>query len=74
MVVLNVEPGQRVRVVNIEGGRQRGRRLMEMGIVPGAEILLVSRHPFKGPLVIKIGNSVLALGRNLAAGIEVEEL
>lgn len=74
MVVLNVEPGQRVRVVNIEGGRHRGRRLMEMGIVPGAEILLVSRHPFKGPLVIKIGNSVLALGRNLAAGIEVEEL
>ena len=74
MVMINVIPGQKVRILSVLNGRRRARRLYDLGIVPGVEIELVSRHPFKGPLIIKLGNTTLALGRSIAACIEVEDL
>jgi ferrous iron transport protein A len=74
MVMLNVDPGRKVRVTRIAGGERRTRKLFEVGIVPGAELELISRHPFKGPLLLKLGNAVLALGRDMAKNIEVEEI
>ena len=74
MVMVNVEPGQKVRVVQILNGKQRARKLFDLGIIPGAEVEMISRHPFRGPLVLKVGNTTLALGRNIAAAIEVTEI
>ena len=43
-----------------------------MGLVPGARVKLVSRHPFKGPLVLQIANTQIALGRKMANSVEIE--
>ena len=71
MNILNLEVGQRARVINIEG-RKAERRLYEIGIMPGIELQLITRHPFKGPLVFKIGSASIALGRSIAAKIMVK--
>lgn len=71
MNIAQFKIGQKLKVVKIEG-RGSERRLFEMGIMPGAELLLLARHPFQGPLVIKVGNADVALGRSIADKVKVE--
>jgi len=68
----NLEIGQKVKVLKIEGGRGAEKRLFEIGIMAGAELQLITRHPFQGPLVIKVGNANVALGRSIANKVKVE--
>ena len=71
MNIAQSEIGQKLKVLTIEG-RGAERRLFEMGIMPGAELQLIARHPFQGPLVIKVGNADIALGRSVANKVMVE--
>ena len=69
MNIAEFEIGQRLKVLKIDGAE---RRLFEMGIMPGTELQLMARHPFKGPLVIRVGNADVALGRTIANKVKVE--
>jgi DtxR family Mn-dependent transcriptional regulator len=46
----------------------------ELAIIPGAEIVIVSRAPYEGPISLKISGHVLAIGPSLAAQVLVEPL
>ncbi|ABI67989.1 putative Fe2+ transport protein [Syntrophomonas wolfei subsp. wolfei str. Goettingen G311] len=72
MTINDMKPGQSARILKLNRGLQAGRRLFEMGLVPGARVKLVSRHPFKGPLVLQIANTQIALGRKMANSVEIE--
>jgi Fe2+ transport system protein FeoA len=56
-------------------GRRRGlrfvKRLMDLGLTPGTEVLVVKSAPFHGPLEISVKGSRLALGRGMAERIFV---
>jgi ferrous iron transport protein A len=71
MNINNLEIGQKVKVLNIDG-KGAEKRLFEIGIMAGAELQLITRHPFQGPLVIKVGNANVALGRAIANKVKVE--
>jgi DtxR family Mn-dependent transcriptional regulator len=47
------------------------KRLMDMGLTPGTEVLVVKSAPFHGPLEISVRGSRLALGRGMAKRIFV---
>ncbi|MBO8159100.1 FeoA family protein [Thermosyntropha sp.] len=74
MTVNEMTPGQKAKVKTIKKGVQGQRKLFEMGLVPGTELKLISRHPFNGPVVLEIGRTRLALGRGMADAVEVELL
>lgn len=63
---------QRGRVSEISGGSALANRMMSMGVYPGREITKLSHFAMKGPVAIKVGRSVLALGHGMAAKILVE--
>jgi DtxR family transcriptional regulator, Mn-dependent transcriptional regulator len=48
------------------------RYLGERGIAPGADYEVVDRQPFDGPLFVRFGKQVHALGGTLAAAMRVE--
>lgn len=73
MLMSNLKPGKKVRILEIKG-TDIERRLYGLGIINGSNLELVSIHPFKGPLVFKVGNTILAVGREIAKSVEVEEL
>jgi ferrous iron transport protein A len=64
------------------GGRRRGvgrrgnwcRRFSNMGIREGVIIRKITVHPFAGPVIVKVGNCEIAVGRGMASAILVEEL
>lgn len=51
--------------------RRFERRLMDMGLTPGAPIIVVKSAPFHGPIEVLIRGSRLALGRRMAHRILV---
>ena len=47
------------------------QKLYEFGIVPGATVYVIKAAPFKGPLYVKVEDSLLAIRRSEAAFILV---
>jgi DtxR family Mn-dependent transcriptional regulator len=47
------------------------RYLSDRGIAPGAELEVIDRQPFGGPLFVRIGDSVHALGGELTRAMRV---
>ena len=62
----------KVRVIDISAGKVMQRRLMGMGIYPGRVIIKLSQFMLKGPVAVKTGRSIIALGYGAANQILVE--
>ena len=43
-----------------------------MGIIEGKNISIVTLHPFKGPVVVRLDGKMITLGRGFASRIVVE--
>jgi Fe2+ transport system protein FeoA len=65
---------QRTRVVFIEGGQGVGAHLNTLGIHVGDCLEVVERAPFRGPVLVQINGTRLALGRGVARRVRVEEI
>ncbi len=59
-------------VKKISAGGDMGRRIREMGLVPGTMIQIQGRAPLKDPVAIKIRDFVLTLRNNEADSILME--
>ncbi len=70
--LIHLKPGHKGRVSEILGGVGLQNRLMSMGLYAGKEITKLSYIGLRGPVVIKVGRSVLALGHGMASKIIVE--
>ncbi len=64
--------GHAARVTRVDGPRAFRRRLLEMGLVPGTEVRLVTIAPLGDPLRIEIRGGQWSIRRNEAAQIAVE--
>ncbi len=63
--------GARARVLAVNGEGAVTRRLMEMGVIPGAPVRIVKCAPLGDPLEVRVRNYHLALRRNEAQNISV---
>jgi ferrous iron transport protein A len=63
--------GQAGRVARVDGARAFRRRLLEMGLVPGAEVRVVTIAPLGDPLRIEIRGGQWSIRRSEAAQIEI---
>jgi len=63
--------GPSARVFSVNGSVAVARRLMEMGLVPGAHVRVVRNAPLGDPIQICVGGCHLALRRVDAHAITV---
>jgi ferrous iron transport protein A len=63
--------GTPARVLAVRGEGPVARRLMEMGVVPGAPVRVVKVAPLGDPLEVRVRNYNLALRRSEAQTISV---
>ncbi|MCA1636309.1 MAG: ferrous iron transport protein A [Acidobacteria bacterium] len=63
--------GAHARVFSVGGSGAVARRLMEMGVVPGAPVCVVKCAPLGDPLEVRVRDYHLALRRNEAQMISV---
>ena len=70
--LVKLKAKQKGSVVEIMGGREADNKFMSLGIYKGREITKLSQFALDGPIAIKVGRSVLALGHGMANKIIVE--
>jgi ferrous iron transport protein A len=66
--------GSTAKIVRVDGPRAFRRRLLEMGLVPGVEVRVVTIAPFGDPLRIEVRGGQWSLRRAEAAQIEVDPI
>src|SRR6476620_2320494 len=64
--------GRTAKVTGVEGPRAFRRRLLEMGLVPGVEVRVVTIAPLGDPLQIEVRGGQWSIRRAEAKQIEVE--
>lgn len=66
-----VRSGEQVRIHRIRGGHNLVSRLACLGFTPGARLRVVQNFG-RGPIIVNLRDTRVALGRGEAAKIEVE--
>ena len=59
-------------IAAVKVGGELGRRIREMGLVPGTEITIKQRAPLNDPVALRVLGGTLTLRNNEADYIEVE--
>ena len=65
--------GKTARVRAVDGPRAFRRRLLEMGLVPGTDVTVVTVAPLGDPLQIEVRGGQWSIRRAEAAQIEVDK-
>jgi ferrous iron transport protein A len=65
--------GQHAEVRAVSGHGPMSVRLLEMGFVPGVEVVLVKRAPFGDPLELRLRGYHVSLRRREAQRVEIAE-
>ena len=68
----NMASNQTGTIVAVRVGGELGRRIREMGLVPGTEITVKQRAPLNDPVALRVMDGTLTLRNNEADYIEVE--
>jgi ferrous iron transport protein A len=59
-------------IKTIKANGELGRRIRDMGLVPGTEVMIVGRAPLKDPVALRLKDFTLTLRNNEADYITVE--
>lgn len=70
MTLLEVPPGQRARLVSVQGALRP--KLKKYGLHTGDYMRVLRVAPLGGPLMVEVNGREIALGRAVAEGILVE--
>lgn len=71
--LLEVAIGRTVQVISFNGGENLENKLRQLGLLPGYYARVVRRAPFGGPVLLEIDGRSIAIGRGIAAKIQVKE-
>lgn len=67
-----MKKGQSGSIRSVKATGELGRRLREMGLIPGTRVTICGRAPLKDPVALRVLNTTLTLRNNEADFIQVE--
>ena len=70
----DLKPGQKGKVLKINARGETNKRIVEMGVTPGAVVEVERVAPLGDPIDIKVKGYHLSLRKEEADGIEIEVL
>lgn len=75
MTLKDLQVGDRAKVTGfLEGGGAYRRKLLSMGLTPGAELSMTRVAPMGDPMEIRVRGFALSVRRDEAAAVSVEKL
>jgi len=75
LFLADLRVGDRGRIIRMrDQSADRLRYLADLGLVPGATVVMVASAPFDGPISLLLADTTHAIDRRLARTIEVERL
>lgn len=71
--LVQIKANEKAKILEILGGSNLESKLLSMGVYKGKAVVKLSHIGLRGPVVIKAGRSILALGHSVAEKIIVEK-
>ncbi len=71
--LVQINPDEKVKIFEILGGSNLESKLLSMGVYKGKPVTKLSHLGLRGPVVIRSGRTILALGHGVAEKIIVEK-
>lgn len=68
----HLQPGQKARITQVSAQGELGRRIRDMGLVPGTSVEVVGVAPLRDPVALRLAGFTLALRNSEADYIDVE--
>ena len=68
----SIKPGQKARVIEVQGGWGLRQKLSELGILPSQVITIANASAWRGPVLVEVNSNEVALGRGVARKVLVE--
>ncbi len=72
--LITLSEGERGKIVYVYGGRGLIRRLSDMGLTPGVEVVVLRKALLNGPIEVIVRGTNLALGYGVAKRIFIKRL
>ena len=69
-----LQVGQRARICTVGAAGELGRRIRDMGLVPGTDIAIIGRAPLRDPVALRLKAFTLTLRNSEADFITVTPL
>jgi ferrous iron transport protein A len=67
-----MKAGEKGVIVRVRSRGELGRRIRDMGLVPGTPVQMEGRAPLKDPVAVRVRDFTLTLRNNEADAIEVK--
>jgi ferrous iron transport protein A len=67
-------PGERAKIIALGAGSGRQRHFRTMGLKEGKIVEIIATQPARGPLVIEVEGTLIAIGRGMARQILVQKI
>lgn len=67
-------PGERARIVALGPGKGRQHHFRTMGLMEGKIVKVIATQPARGPFVIDVEGTQIAVGRGMARHILIKKL
>ncbi len=74
MILIEAQIQKQLRITGFKNEYDLEGRLRQLGLVPGDSLRVLRHAPLGGPLLVEVNGRSVALGREVAARIEVEEI
>ena len=74
MTLAELPVGAKATIVKIHPSARGRKKFADVGLVPGSELLLEAQAPFGGLIRVRVMESSMALHRDDAADIELQEV
>jgi len=71
-ILADFPAGSKLRITGLYGGRSFREKLSELGLFEGAEVEVI-KNDFSGPIILKVFDSKIAIGRGQAQKTYVQE-
>lgn len=74
MKLLDVPKNETVQIISYTGGKGVDLKLRQLGLSPGSQVKVLRFAPMGGPVMVDVEGRSVALGRGIAARIQVETI
>ncbi len=74
VLLRHMSPGQKGIICHVAAGGDLGRRIRDMGLVPGTRLEVQGTAPLKDPVAVRLNDFTLTLRNNEADHITIEEV
>ncbi len=67
----NAKVNQKLKILTVNAEGELGRRIRDMGLIPGTEVHVIGKAPLKDPVALRLRDFTLTLRNSEADNITV---